>query len=146
METLKYVTKNRGTIFSSLAQVEISKVIVEYDGCGDSGLIESIIAYSHETEDTASKLDKKVGFTAVHIAHRRSEAGVWETEETVIEKEVTLRTAIDEFCWDILERECAGWELDDGACGEFTFDVANRAVKCVHNARYTDYETSEIEL
>src|SRR5258708_35533456 len=53
--------------------------------------------------------------------------------------------------WDILETLCyhyldlvhGGWENDDGAYGEFEFDVAKRAVHLDFNERYVDTNSYE---
>jgi hypothetical protein len=39
--------------------------------------------------------------------------------------------------YDFLDRTHAGWENNDGADGEFVFDVASRTVTLDYNERYT---------
>jgi uncharacterized protein DUF6878 len=36
----------------------------------------------------------------------------------------------------------AGWEINDGAFGELTFEVANRGITLNYNHRYTTYYTA----
>jgi hypothetical protein len=49
-----------------------------------------------------------------------------------------LRQAIETLCYGYLEHEHGGWENNDGAYGEFTFDVAGRRIDLEFNARFTD--------
>jgi hypothetical protein len=55
---------------------------------------------------------------------------------------MTLREAIEELCYGYLTQEHGGWENNDGAFGEFTFDVRAASIKLEFNARFTDYSTS----
>jgi len=143
MTAVDYKKRNREAIFSALADLGIEMVHVEYDGSGDSGQIESVSTFSDNVPSDV-KLDEKIAFAEVRVAtYRMTEAGLV-AETTVTEKEFALRDAIEEFCYAVLEEDFGGWEIDDGACGEFTFDVSSQTVTCVHNARYTAYETSRL--
>ena len=53
---------------------------------------------------------------------------------------MTLREAVEVLCYDYLEQEYGrGWEDNDGAFGEFTFDVPERRIALDFNARFTDH-------
>jgi len=54
-----------------------------------------------------------------------------------------VREAIEQLAHDFLEETHAGWENNDGAYGEFTFEVASRAITLEYNARFTDAEHFE---
>jgi hypothetical protein len=53
-----------------------------------------------------------------------------------------LRDAIETLCYDYLEQEHGGWENNDGAYGEFQFDVAERTIELEFSSRYTDVHIS----
>jgi uncharacterized protein DUF6878 len=144
MSAFEYVAKNREAIFSSLAQLGIATVVVEYDGYGDSGQIDSVTVDDQDVDNSASRLSGKVTFMEWQVDYQRSDAGEFKPNKSISEKEVSLRDAIEGFCWDFLEREFECWETDDGAFGEFRFDVLNRRVMCVHSVR--DCATSETEV
>ena len=44
----------------------------------------------------------------------------------------------------ILEQEQGGWENNDGAFGEFTFDVAERTIELEFNGRFTDIRHQQL--
>jgi hypothetical protein len=52
---------------------------------------------------------------------------------------MSLREAVEELCYGYLEQENAGWENNDGAFGEFNFDVAERRIALDFNQRFIDY-------
>jgi hypothetical protein len=52
-----------------------------------------------------------------------------------------LAEAVEELCYSLLECEHDGWEINDGAFGNFTFDVVSRKIVLEFNGRYSDYHT-----
>jgi hypothetical protein len=50
-----------------------------------------------------------------------------------------------DFFYDLLETRHAGWENNDGACGEFEWDLVADTLLHTHNDRFTDYDTTEHE-
>jgi hypothetical protein len=55
--------------------------------------------------------------------------------------EETLR----ELFYDLLETRHAGWENNDGAFGEFEWDLIADTLKHEHSERYVECETTEHE-
>jgi hypothetical protein len=49
---------------------------------------------------------------------------------------------IENVCYDSLSIHDYGWEDNDGAYGEFVFDVAEREITLEINERYTEVTTS----
>jgi hypothetical protein len=97
---------------------EAGAVTVEiyYDGCGDSGQIESIHYF-----DGAYKALDLTGRVTI-------------TDE-----------ALMNLFYDLLEARHAGWENNDGASGEFDWNLVADTLKHIHNERYTQYDTTEHE-
>ena len=120
---------NKTAIFDALAAANITKVVVDFDGEGDSGQIDSIVAFTGE-ELT------KMPVTTVTI--RQVQYG--KPEPFPVES--TLDQAIETLCYDYLEDMHGGWENNDGAFGEFTIDAVNRTIELEFNARFTDCETT----
>ena len=48
--------------------------------------------------------------------------------------------AVECLAYDVLERTHGGWENNDGAYGDITFDVAERTITLDYNERYTASE------
>jgi len=118
---------NKAVLFDSLAAAGIETVTVLFDGYGDSGQIE--------------RIDVEPGEGTVLLPPDRIEIArtIWESPE--IERQtLTVREAIETLVYDFLRQVHSGWEINDGAYGEFTFDVAERTIKLDYNERYTSSE------
>ena len=50
--------------------------------------------------------------------------------------------AIETLGYDCLEEDHGGWENNDGAYGEFTFDVAERTITLDYNERHMESDHS----
>ena len=93
---------NRDAILAALAAVAITHVTVRFDGCGDSGQIES---------GEAKRGDAIVEIPQTELAWLRVD---WNTEQRQHER-VSLRHAIETVVYDCLEETHQGWEINDGA-------------------------------
>lgn len=119
---------NKAALFDALAAADIVTVTVAFDGYGDSGQIESVDARDAYGEVALPTADIELATPS----HEGAE---------VTRRTLPLAEAIEELCYDLLEEEHGGWENNDGAYGEFAFDVAARTINLDHNSRYTAVET-----
>ena len=105
-------------------------MLVTFDGYGDSGQIENIEAKAG---------DAVVAMPAgeVEIAE-----AIWDQPEPS-RSTVIIADAIERLAYDLLEQTHCGWEHNDGAYGDFTFDVAERTITLDYNERYTASEYSQ---
>jgi hypothetical protein len=117
---------NEAIVFEALSAAGITRVLVNFDGAGDGGQIEDANAYAG---------DKLVDFPATTVTLHRQQYG----NEELTTHEMSLREAVEELCYGYLEQENAGWENNDGAFGEFNFDVAERRIALDFNERFIDY-------
>lgn len=101
-------------------------------GRGDSGQIESVDAVG--IDGTVRALP------ATSIAIRRAQWGEAEPRN----EEMTVTDAIERLAYDLLGDAHPGWEVNDGAYGSFTFDVAGGTITLDCNLRFTasDLHTS----
>ena len=53
-----------------------------------------------------------------------------------------VREAIETLVYDVLSQTYGGWENNDGAYGEFTFDVAERTITLDYNERHMESDHS----
>lgn len=120
--------ENKAALFEALARVGITTVLVEFDGYGDSGQIEDISA--HAGPDIAVDLPEcnveiaRVGYGSLEI----------------VRESFPAKDAIERLAYDFLEETHGGWENNEGAYGDFLFDVADRTITLNYNERI---ETSE---
>ena len=64
------------------------------------------------------------------------------TEERTESIDPELVTRVEQLLYDLLEVRHGGWENNDGAFGEFQWDVVTDALDHEHHARFTDYDVS----
>jgi hypothetical protein len=121
---------NKTTVFDALAAAGLTLVVVTFDGSSDSGQIENVEA---KIGDEIAALPPG----PVEIA-----AAAWgkaEPEHTMM----SVRDAIEQLAFDFLQDSHGGWEDNDGAYGDFTFDVAERTITLDYNERYMESEYSQ---
>ena len=126
----KLQPRNKAALFDALAAAAITHVFVNFDGCGDSGQIESVEA---EADGSTVAMPE----ATVEIA--RAVWGQAEPEHST----VTVSDAVEQLAYDFLTDTHDGWENNDGAYGDFTFDVAARTITLDYNERYTASEYSQ---
>jgi len=125
-EALKKTNElNKAVVFDALAEAGIDRVILTFDGEGDSGQIEEV---------TARKKEELIGMPEFSVTLRSVPWG----SEIITSTTTPLSEAIESLCYDYLSQEHGGWENNDGGYGDFTFDVAKRTIELDFNARFTD--------
>jgi hypothetical protein len=118
---------NNSVVFDALTAAGITSVTVDFDGAADSGQIDDI----HCEGSAADIQEITVNIRAVE----------WGCEPT--EQSATLYAAIEDLCYGYLEQQHDGWEINEGAFGDFTLDVASRTVDLEFNGRFVTYDTSK---
>lgn len=119
---------NKADLFAILAGAGIARVTVEFDGCGDSGQIESVEAVGMDGAPCA--------LPATSLSIRKA---VWGNPDPQ-HHDMTVSDAVETFAYDLLGDTHQGWEINDGAYGTFVFDVAAGAITLDCNLRFTDSE------
>jgi hypothetical protein len=115
---------NKEALFDVLTQAAITSVSVEFDGEGDSGQIGEMTA--------------RAGGETVPLPNLVVALYCATTGKPTYSRAKSLPEAIEMLCYGYLEQAHGGWENNDGAYGEFTFDVATRMIELEFNARFTD--------
>lgn len=124
---------NKANLLAALAAGGITSVVVTFDGCGDSGQIENV-------EVKAGDAFVDLPDTPVEIA--RTEY----FSEDVDRRTEPLREALESVCYMILEARHGGWENNEGAYGEFVFDVAADSITLDFNYRIETTENHSYEF
>ena len=115
---------NKDEIFDVLSVAGITSVSAQFDGEGDSGQLNEITAF----KDTVM-----VALPDLPLLLLRAS---WTTGK-LDSQQTTLRDGIETLCYDYLSQQHGGWEDNDGAFGEFVFDVAERSLELEFNARFS---------
>lgn len=124
---------NKTAIFDALTSAGIVSVVVFFDGGGDSGQIESIDARDAAGEVSLPDISVEM------VSPSYSDA-------SIDRQALPLYLAIETMAYDLLRSSYCGWENNDGAYGEFSFDVAGRGISLDFNGRYVAVESSSHEF
>ena len=127
--TKEVLLANKTSLFDALAAAGITTVLVNFDGCGDSGQIEMIEA---KAGDDVIPLP----IVQIEIA-----SAVWGSA-TIDRQTRPLEEAIEILVYDVLNQKHGGWEDNDGAYGEYIFDVAERTITLDYNERHMESDHS----
>lgn len=132
-----FVRDNRDIIFDIMEQEGVKSFEVSFEGSGDSGQVEDISL-------DGKLLDRKMEGCKVSNGTRwdpktKKSTPIWEHN-------VSLQSLIESVCYDVLEANFGGWEINDGSYGTFTFDVKKRKVSLTMNERVMDVNTSEYKF
>lgn len=125
---------NKTILFDALARIGVARVAVTFDGSGDSGQIESVEAF------TADNATVELAGARIPISRALWDGSAAETQE------MTLAEAIEALAYDLLGETHGGWENNEGAYGEFSFDVAARTITLEYNERVMETEYHEHEF
>ncbi len=125
---------NRTALFDALAAAAIASVVVTFDGSGDSGQVEDVSAFG--SDGVVAQLPE----TPIPFAHAAFDGSGVERHT------LPARQVIENMAYDFLEQTHGGWEIDDGAYGEFTFTIARRSIQLEFNERYVETTYHQHEL
>ena len=119
---------NKNLVVATLAAASIRKVSIEFDGSGDSGQIEDILAWNAAGDTIPLPSSPKLQLTSPVTANPPLE--------------ITLQEAVETLAYDCLEDTHPGWEINDGAFGTFVFDVLDRSITLDYRECFTDVDIS----
>ncbi len=121
---------NKAALFDALARAGITSVTINFDGYGDSGQIEHV--------------DVQAGAVAANLPADQIEfvEPVYGDPEQVERSTHTVSEAIETLVYAFLEQTHGGWENNDGAYGDFTFDVETRTITLDYNERHMESDYS----
>ena len=125
---------NKASLFAALASARITSVTVTFDGSSDNGQVETVAA-TGINEQTVELPEGKIAFQEVNLEG-----------PAVVTEQRTAREIVEIMTYDLLEQHHRGWEDDDGAYGDFTFDTAERTISLDYNERFTESDNSQHEF
>lgn len=114
---------NKKALFDALGAAGIATVTVRFDGYSGSGQVDDIRACDADggvisLADTRIELVRPMG------------------DGSALERTPhTVHDALECLAYDLLECEHRGWQSEEGAFGEFTFDVVKRSITLAYNER-----------
>lgn len=127
----------RGKVMAALVAAGAKSVTVSFDGYGDSGEVGNPEVSPRESTPV---LDQSVPGTTHEASEWVGQSGVGRVIRTTRDR--TVSEAISELCYALLDYH-DGWEINEGAFGEFTIDPNADEINLTFNQRVESYETSE---
>ena len=127
IDAAKPISENKAKLLAFLASAGITLVTVTFDGGGDSGQIEDIAAFKGDLS-----VELPGGTVEVMML------GYGADRPTA--NHLCVTEATENLTYDLLRQKHRGWENNDGAYGEFTFDVAAGTISLDYNERFTSSE------
>lgn len=121
------LSDNKAALFAALARARIDTVEVTFNGYADEGQIDGAVA-DGEGGDT--------DLQSIKVEIARVDCG----NQIVTRQTLSVKDAIEHLVHDLLEQTYSGWEDNQGAYGDFLFDVVERSITLNFNERI---ETSE---
>jgi hypothetical protein len=98
-------------LLAKLKDAGIHKLVISYEGSGDSGEIHNHVVYGKDGEEAPILLDG-------------------------------LEEEVDEFCYQLLQDNYGGWEINEGSFGEIVMMPTPRRITYTHNQRIEEVETT----
>lgn len=124
--------RDKNLIFVALAEAGIAKISIEFDGAGDSGQIDDVLAWNYAGDTIPLPSDRKVQIPSPVPGD--------------LPAEMTFQDAVETLAYDYLEDTHPGWEINDGAFGTFVFDVPDRSITLDYRERFTEVDTTTHEF
>jgi hypothetical protein len=122
-------TGNKQALLAALAAAGVARLIVTFDGYGDSGQIESV-----EAVDAAGAAVPLPDQPLVPLRV----AAFDETEPK--DHPLPPREAVEWFAYDLLGSLHGGWEINEGSYGDIRFNVGAATITIDMNTRFTSFE------
>lgn len=132
LKLTKIQSGNKEILFDLLEEKGIKTVNVTFEGSGDDGSLE---------ESDLPKDVKKIFVEGCMIDN----GTVWNNgkPQKKYKNGAEVEEIVQSLCYEFLESMYGGWENNDGAYGDFVFDVGRRTVHLDFNERYTESKLYE---
>ena len=121
-------------VMAALKASGVLKVVVEFDGCGDSGSIEGVYIQGGEPPETAEWL----------VSESNQVDGKWVTTKHA--KALPIKKALEEWCYEALSQSDVDWYNNDGGYGAMEIDLTQDTAELVIHQRYIEVNTSSFSL
>lgn len=115
-------TEDRATVMATLKAYGITKVVIRYDGYGDSGGVEECRVEGGQGQES---LAMPVQTAIVD----------WSSAEKTIQM-VPLRNVLETLAMQYVAVEHSGWENNEGGSGDVTFDPVADTITVSHTENY----------
>jgi hypothetical protein len=129
--SLEAIHANRESLLAALIKLNITEVIIRYEGGGDSG---DVTELEVKPETVIPQL------TTEHISHHfvASEYRDREYHYHLEERLLSVNDALHDFALEWVDVHHSGWENNDGGSGTVTIQVAENRFQLEHTEYYME--------
>ncbi|MDO9177672.1 MAG: hypothetical protein Q7U16_04990 [Agitococcus sp.] len=137
--SLEAIHANRESLLAALIKLNITEVIIRYEGGGDSG---DVTELEIKPETVIPQL------TVEHLSHHfvASEYRDREYHYHLEERQSSVDDALRDFAMAWANAQHSGWENNDGGSGTVTIHVAENSFQLEHTEYYTESSSYEYSL
>ena len=132
-------TLNRDRLLAALAGIGVLRVVVAYDGGGDSGDVSEV---SVEPPELLPRLRAETMALRCRMGEFRDGRYHYHTAD----HPMSLHRALADFTLDWVADTHNGWENNEGGNGSVTLDVVAGALKLEHTEYFTESQDYVHEL
>lgn len=132
----------KAQLYANLARHGIARVVIEYDGCGDSGCISGITLFDVDDKVMPTPKQQVKYMTVSRVYCEKTKH--YEPKRRSLTG--PLREAIETWCYDLLEVHFPGWEIDDGSEGTIELNVPVKTGSWEHRTRYLETSSNALEV
>jgi len=135
-EEEKQCKENFKVTIAELQQAKMQRVVIAYDGSGDSGAIESVTLYKNDKDEKGVELE----YPTLHVG---------DGKETLDESPAqTQYHALSDWAYGQLEKRYGGWEINAGSSGEIIINLETGKINFNHswNVEETEEDFEEESL
>jgi hypothetical protein len=118
----------KSQLYAKLSKLGIASVLIVYDGCGDSGCIESIQVF--DARNCEVELPNRS--VAIDLVESRFDGTLRQFITVNVKRTVPIKQAVENWCYDLLEQHFGGWENNDGSQGTIKIDVMEKSATIEH--------------
>ena len=136
----------RLAVMDELRRHDVAEAIIEFDGSGDEGQVQSIsckmLDGSIGTLDFPSSIPGEIIPAGTSIWDRG--AGVYISHSS--SRPATMAEILDEWSYELLSQIDGLWQDNLGSYGQIVIIPAANAIRCDQHRRFLDTETAHHEL
>jgi len=134
---------NKAALAEVIKPFGLTRIEAEFSGGGDSGQIDEVRYFAGEKQlDDVGTLKNKVVQQA-----QINDTSTWcdaKKDWVTTTKSPTIEELVEQICYDLLEANHGGWEINEGSFGEFVFNFGKgNEIDLTFNQRVESVETTE---
>lgn len=134
---------NKAALVEAIKPIGLTRIEVDFNGSGDSGQVDEVRYFKGKKEPKDLETIKR---TLVQQAKINDSTTYCETKKEWVTttRSPNIEELVEQICYDLLEANHGGWEINEGSYGEFVFNFGKgNKIDLTFNQRVESVETTE---